>query len=392
MLIPYAEKSCFFLITLFFSFSAQNQEKLRVIVGAERMEIYLPLIKNKRIAIVANHTSLVGNQHLVDILLSEGIQITKIFTPEHGFSGEVDAGEKIVHQSNEKIKLPIISLYGKNKKPTLKQLKSVEAIVFDIQDVGIRFYTYISTMHYVMEACAEQNISFLVLDRPNPNSFYIDGPVLDMNLQSFVGMHPIPIVYGLTIGELAKMINGEKWLKDNLQVNLTVIPCVNYTHFSRYKLSINPSPNLPNNRAIYLYPSLCLFEGTTLSIGRGTKKPFQVIGAPKYTNYTFSFTPKSIPGAKYPKYQDEICWGKDLSKEGEHSPSFSIKELIEFYIHSTDKVHFFNALFDRLAGTTSLKKQIKQGLSEEVIRMSWKHKLEAYKKIRKKYLLYVDFE
>ncbi len=381
---------------LFATFCADLEQPTKVqkqvIVGAERINAYLPTLRNKRVALTVNHTSMLGNQHLVDTLLAKGIQISKIFAPEHGFRGKADAGEKVDNQQDPQTKLPIISLYGKNKKPSKKQLANVDIVVFDIQDVGVRFYTYISTMHYLMEACASAKIPFMVLDRPNPNGFYVDGPVLDTALRSFVGMHPIPIVHGLTVAELAQMINGENWLSDNMQLDLCIIPCLNYTHSVRYSVPVKPSPNLPNDRAIYLYPSLCLFEGTNISVGRGTKKPFQIIGAPGYENYTFTFIPQSMPGAKHPKHKKKICFGKDLSGNNSYKYHFFLQELIDFYQKAPDREVFFNDFFEKLAGNRTLRKKIEQQLSEETIRESWLPRLANYKKIRKLYLLYEDFE
>ncbi len=368
-------------------------------VGAEQVTNYLPLLKGKRIALVVNQTSIIGNEsnhtHLVDSLvgLSEGngFSIKKIFAPEHGFRGTADAGEKVKDGKDTKTGLPIISLYGNNKKPSKEQLADIELVIFDIQDVGARFYTYISTMHYVMEACAESKIPVLILDRPNPNGFYVDGPVLELPEQSFVGMHQIPIVHGCTVGELAKMINGENWLKNGVQADLTVIPVENYTHQTRYSLPVKPSPNLPNDWAISLYPSLCLFEGTNVSIGRGTEKQFQIVGNPNYPSKDFSFTPKSMEGAKYPKYEGKVCYGKDLTtKKFAYSHEFFLTELIDFYQNSTNKKDFFIPFFTNLAGTKKLQQQIEAGKTESEIRESWQADLEKYKAMRKKYLLYEE--
>jgi uncharacterized protein YbbC (DUF1343 family) len=368
----------------------QASEK-KIITGSERLNSYLPLLLNKRVGLVVNHTSIVGNAHLVDTLLSLNIKVTKVFAPEHGFRGKADAGEKVNHETDPQTGLPIISLYGNNKKPTKGQLADLDILVFDIQDVGARFYTYISTMHYTMEACAENNKELIILDRPNPNGYYIDGPVLDPEFRSFVGMHPIPIVHGLTVGELAKMINGEKWLDSNRVVKITVITCENYSHKSKYSLPVKPSPNLPNDQAIKLYPSLCLFEGTIISMGRGTEYPFQVIGAPDKKFGEFIFTPKSILGmAKNPLYENQNCYGLDLRKE--KIEGFTLKYFIDFYKKAPDKEKFFNSFFNKLAGNSILKEQIRSGLSEEQIRESWKPELNLYKAMRKKYLLYEDFE
>jgi len=365
-------------------------EKPEIVPGSERMHRYLPLLKGQRIGLVVNHTSLVKDTHLVDTLLSRGVTIKKIFAPEHGFRGERDAGEKVENAVDRQTGLPLISLYGKNKKPTSGQLGDIDMVIFDIQDVGTRFYTYISTMHYVMEACGEYGVKVLILDRPNPNGDYIDGPVLDLEFQSFVGMHPIPIVHGLTVGELARMINGEKWMENGITCDLTVVPATNYHHEATYKLPVKPSPNLPNQQAVKLYPSLCLFEGTIISVGRGTYDPFQVIGYPDQKYGSFTFTPESIPGmAKYPKYEGQKCYGKDL-RNIEPPQALDLRYLLSFYKISGKGKGFFNGFFDRLAGTDALRNQILSGMAEEEIRKSWQEKLETFKIKRKKYLLYPD--
>ncbi|WP_034256705.1 exo-beta-N-acetylmuramidase NamZ family protein [Adhaeribacter aquaticus] len=359
--------------------------------GADQTPQYLPLLKNKRVAMVVNQTSLIGKKHLVDTLLSEGINIKFIFAPEHGFRGDADAGATISNGTDTKTGLPIISLYGKNKKPSADQLKDIDIVVFDIQDVGARFFTYISTMHYVMEACAENNKPLMVLDRPNPTGYYVDGPVLNLKHQSFVGMHPIPIVHGLTVGELAQMINGEKWLAGGKNCPVTIIPAKNYTHKSRYSLPVKPSPNLPNDVAIQIYPSICLFEGTNVSVGRGTETPFQVIGSPFYSKKDFSFTPKSMPGATNPPHLNQVCYGQKFTAK--NTPEkFTLAYLLDFYQNSTNKEKFFNNYFTNLAGTTELKEQIIAGKSEAEIKATWQPALQAYKKMRKQYLLYPDFE
>ena len=376
-----------------------------IVVGADRFRKYISLVKDKKIAVVANQTSIVKsntvfikngeeifsfiNIHLVDFLLSRKMKVQKVFAPEHGFRGKADAGEHVKNGIDSKTKLPIISLYGKNKKPTSKQLKGIETIIFDIQDVGVRFYTYISTLHYIMEACAENNISLIVLDRPNPNAHYIDGPILEKENRSFVGMHNVPVVYGMTIGEYAKMINGENWLPNNLKCNLTVISLQNYTHQTKYDLPIKPSPNLPNAKAINLYPSLAFFEGTNISCGRGTEKQFQVFGSPflPKEKYAFTFTPKPNFGSKHPKHNGKICFGKNLTNEL-YLNQLNLSYLIHAYKDSKDKTTFFNNFFTKLAGTKKLQKQIENGLSETEIRSTWQKELEHFKEIRKKYLLY----
>ena len=370
-----------------------------ILPGAYQLDRYLPLLKNKNVALVVNHTSLVNQTHLVDTLLASGISVDRIFAPEHGFRGEAGAGETIQDGTDPTTGLPIVSLYGKNKKPTAKQLEGIDLVVFDIQDVGARFYTYISTMHYVMEACAEQNKPLIILDRPNPNGYYVDGPVLDTALRSFVGMHPIPIVHGLTVGELAQMINGERWLANGEQCTVQIIPVQNYTHADRYHLPVRPSPNLPNDQAINLYPSLCLLEGTVMSLGRGTDFPFQVIGYPNsafdhLANGNFTFTPRSIPGvAPTPKHEAEKCYGADL-RTALRLNHFTLQYVLDSY-QEAEKAginDFFSPFFDKLAGTTQLKKQITDGLTEDEIRTSWEPALGQYKKMRKQYLLYEDFD
>lgn len=378
----------------------QAPQTERTLVGAEQFDIYLDKLKGKHVGLVVNQTSLVGTPyketHLVDSLLTLGIAVEKIFSPEHGFRGTADAGEKVKSGIDGKTGLPLISLYGNNKKPTPENLSGIDIIVFDIQDVGARFYTYISTLHYVMEACAENGKELIVLDRPNPNGFYIDGPVLDTAYRSFVGMHPVPVVHGMTIGEYAKMINGEKWLKNGAQCSLTVVPCTHYNHSMLYKARMKPSPNLPNMTAIYLYPSLCFFEGTPVSVGRGTDKPFQIIGHPDYTGRSFSFTPQSMEGAKEPPLKGTVCYGIDLSalqrEYFQKRKSLNLEWLLELYQKFPHKEKFFTPFFTKLAGTTQLQTQIEQGKSEAEIRESWRPGLEQFKNVRKKYLLYADFE
>ncbi len=366
----------------------------KITPGAAQLERYLPLLQNKKIVVVVNHSSLIGKRHLVDVLLKHGIKVSKIFAPEHGFRGTADAGAHIQNSKDRKTGLPIVSLYGKHKKPTRTDLKGIDLILFDIQDVGVRFYTYLSTLHYVMEAGAEQKIPLVVLDRPNPNGHYIDGPVLKRKFRSFVGLDPVPVVYGMSIGEYAAMLNGERWLKHGVQVKLTVIPLLHYRHERFYSLSVKPSPNLPNDRAIALYPSLAFFEGTRISAGRGTGTPFQLYGAPQYAIEKFSFVPRARAGAKYPKYKGKRCYGVDLSKRSiqgiRGEKHLNLSYLLDAYAHYRDKKDFFlkNRFFDRLAGTDRLRQQIKAGVSEKEIRESWQMELVKFKKIRKKYLLY----
>jgi len=318
---------------------------LNVQVGAARMEEYLSFLKNKNVALVVNQTSTVGESHLVDVLLQKNISIKKIFAPEHGFRGEADAGEHVKDDKDAKTGIPLLSLHGKNKKPTAEYLRGIDIVVFDIQDVGARFYTYISSMSYVMEACAENNVEFMVLDRPNPNGHYVDGPVLKKEYSSFVGLHEIPVVHGMTVGEYAQMVNNEGWLKGKVKCNLTVIKCENYDHKTFYELPIKPSPNLPNIRSIYLYPSICFFEGTTASAGRGTNKQFQIYGHPDFKQGDFTFTPKSMPGAKYPKFEGKKCNGFDLTKldlqEFQEMGRINLRYLMHFYKNFENKKAFF---------------------------------------------------
>ena len=366
-----------------------------VIPAAERLQLYIPDLQNKKVGLVINHTSRVGKTHLIDTLLSLDIDVHKIFAPEHGFKGEADAGEKV--KDNLYRGIEVISLYGKNRKPTSAHMDGLDVIIFDIQDVGVRFYTYISTMTYVMEAAAESDVHMIVLDRPNPNGHYIDGPILQKELTSFIGMHQVPVVYGMTIGEYALMVNGEQWLIDGAKTSLNVIPCNNYDHNTLYDLPIKPSPNLPNLRSILLYPSLCFFEGTNVSIGRGTDKQFQLVGHPAIQS-NFKFTPLSGPGSKYPKLQDKECYGEDLSQLDpfwiKTQNKLMLDWLVKYYKELNDRGEVFfldNNFFDKLAGTPMLKKQIEQGYSAEEIRKGWQGGIEDFKEIREKYLLYADF-
>lgn len=368
--------------------------------GADNYENYLPLLKGKKIGIITNQTGVISveqptnsikrtfNQiHLVDFLLEKKIDVQKIYAPEHGFRGTADAGELIKDGKDTKTGLPIISLYGNNKKPKPEQLTGIDIMVFDLQDVGARFYTYISSLHYVMEACAENNIPLIVLDRPNPNGGIVDGPILEKEFTSFVGMHPIPVLHGMTIGEYAKMINGEKWLKNGVQCQLTVIPCLNYKRDMSYSLPVKPSPNLPNDQAINLYASLCLFEGTNVSMGRGTEKQFQIYGSPFLPKSAFSFTPGPNVGAKDPTHNGKLCYGEDLSKI-EKVNRLELKWLIKAYQTTSDKTKFFNDFFTKLAGTKKLQQQIEAGVSEQEIRKSWEKGLAEFKTMRKAYLIY----
>jgi len=359
-----------------------------IVVGAAQLDRYLPILLDKKVGLVVNQTSLVGNTHLTDTLLALDVDVRKVFAPEHGFRGDADAGATVKDGIDTKTNLPITSLYGSNKKPSAKQLQDIDVLVFDIQDVGTRFYTYISTMHYVMEAAAEHSKEVLILDRPNPNGMFVDGPILEKEFQSFVGMHPIPILHGLTVGELAKMIVGEQWLDTPNRLNMNIVKCQGYDHSMEYSLPVKPSPNLPNDLSIKLYPSLCLFEGTVISVGRGTYAPFQQIGHPSFEGMPHSFTPESIEGmSKYPKYENETCYGHDFKKET-ISGGFDLQYLIDYYKLYDGEEDFFNAFFNKLAGNSTLQKQVKAGLTQEEIKASWQEDLEAYKTMRSKYLLY----
>ncbi len=364
--------------------------------GADRTELYVNYLKNKKIGMVINPTSVIGKNRTtsVDSLLKLGLHITKLFGPEHGFRGNASDGASIQDTIDAKTGIPAISLYGKHYKPTPADMKGIDVVVFDIQDVGTRFYTFLSTLHYVMEACAENQVELMVLDRPNPNGFYVDGPVLDTAFRSFVGLDPIPIVHGMTFGEYAQMLNGEGWLKGKVKCKLRVIKMANYTHDMPYTLPINPSPNLNTARSILLYPSLCLFEGTAISVGRGTLFPFQVLGHPELKDkFSFSFKPESIPGmSDDPPQKGKLCYGINLrdydTTSIRKSKKIDILWLKKMYTAFPDKAHFFNAYFTKLAGTDLLRKQVEEGKSEQEIRASWEPALTNFKKIRQKYLLY----
>ena len=385
-------------ITLFICWLAVLQATAQVKNGADRLEELFPLLENKRISLVVNQTSLVQNVHLLDTLYNKGVHITQVFAPEHGFRGDADAGEFIKNGKDYRTQVPIISLYGKNKKPQPAQLQQTDIIIFDIQDVGARFYTYISTMFYVMQACAENNKELIILDRPNPCD-YVDGPVLDMKYKSFVGMLPIPVLHGCTIGELAQMINGEGWLGNNLQCPLKVITIEDWKHGQPYSLPVKPSPNLPNDQAIALYPSLCPFEGTSVSVGRGTDFPFQIIGSPTTKNLKFRFMPHSMKGSdKHPLHQDTYCYGLNLSSEKNIPKGFSLQYVIQFYNYFQNltkhaEKDFFTQphWFDLLMGTNQVRLDILKNKTKEQIRSAWQKKLNQYKEIRKKYLLYEDY-
>ncbi len=384
----------------------------KFMTGAENMSSYFSLLKNKKVGILTNQSGLVSfdygytitdtvnhsqqsgiktaTMHIVDyIVKNTKIDLVKIYAPEHGFRGTADAGELIVDGKDTKTGLPIISLYGNHKKPAAEQLQGIDILLFDLQDVGARFYTYISSLHYVMEACAENNIELIVLDRPNPNGNIVDGPILEKEYSSFVGMHPIPVMHGMTIGEYALMINGEKWLKDSIQCKLKIVPCENYRREMTYSLPVKPSPNLPNDQAINLYASLCFFEGTNVSIGRGTNKQFQIYGSPFLTTNHYNFTPAPNEGAKDPPWNGTICCGEDLTLAPKVN-HLELKWLIKAYHETEEPSKFFNSYFTKLAGSKKLQQQIEGGMSEEEIRATWKTGVEKFKEMRRKYLIYPD--
>jgi len=380
------------IIVLFFLFSMISTAQVKC--GAERTDLYYSHLRHKNIAVVANAASIVGKVNVVDTLIHMGLKVEKIFCPEHGFRSFADAGQPIRNSVDSATKLPVISLYGKKKKPDPADLKNIDIVVFDIQDVGVRCYTYLSTLSYMMEACSQANIPLMLFDRPNPNGFYIDGPVMDSSLYSFVGLHPVPLVYGMTIGEYSKMVNEEGWLKDRMICDLQVIPIENYTHQTQYVLPVNPSPNLRDMTAVYLYPSLCLFEGTIISVGRGTSYPFEIYGHPEFKGFSFEFTPEPMNGALNPLYYGQLCRGIDLRDFYKTHPRLfgrlNITWLFMAFRTMKSDPRFFNDSFDRLAGTCDLKKQILEGKNEQDIRNSWQNGIEKFKMIREKYLIYPD--
>jgi len=383
-------------IQLFHTCLARSDEPSgKVMTGADQTALYLPLLKGKAVGLVANHTSVIGHTHLADTLLKSGINLKKIFAPEHGFLGDADAGTEIDNAVDPKTGIPVISLYGSKTKPAPEDLQGIDIIIYDIQDVGVRFYTYISTLHYLMEACAENHIPVMVLDRPDPLGHYVDGPVLDPAFKSFVGLHPVPVVYGMTIGELARMINGEGWLDGGLKCELTVVPCSNYDHNTFYVLPVDPSPNLNSMEAVYLYPSLCFFEGTIMSLGRGTPFPFRVVGHPDFPIKTFSFIPSATASNKSPVYMGKTCFGIDLrsltSKELQQMHELNLSWLIEVYQTMGQGEDFFTGYIDKLAGTDDLRKEMLAGWSQERMKESWQADLMNFMAVRKKYLLYRDF-
>ena len=365
-------------------------------VGAERTAVYLPMLIGKNVAVVANQTSLINSTSLIDSLISLKIKVKKIFCPEHGFRGVAENGEEVSNAIDLKTGLPIISLYGDHLKPTTKDLSGIDVVVYDIQDVGVRCYTYVTTMTNVMEACAEQKKTFLILDRPNPNGYYIDGPILENTYKSFVGIHPVPLVYGMTIAEYALMVNGEKWLANGMHCDLKTVPCENYVHSDWYQLPVAPSPNLPNMAAVYLYPSLVLFEGTVMSVGRGTDLPFQLVGHPKLNNAVLKFTPTPHPGAKKPLYENQVCLGHNLHDFAllyiRDYKGLYLYWILSSYNDMPEKDIYFNDFLEKLAGTKTLRQQIIEKKSEEQIKATWRQGILKFKIIRKNYLLYDDFE
>ena len=366
----------------------------RVIVGAEQTNVYLPLLKNKRIAIFSNHTGMIGNKHLLDVLLENKINVVAIFSPEHGFRGNADAGEHVSSSVDSKTGVPILSLYdGKLGRPSEESMRKFDLLIVDIQDVGLRFYTYYASMVRLMDACAEYNRKMLILDRPNPNGHYVDGPILDMKYKSSVGWLPIPIVHGMTLGELALMVNGERWLPASRICDITVIKCKNYTHQTMYELPIPPSPNLPNMKAVYLYPSTCYFEATPVSLGRGTQLPFQIYGHPNMLGYDYTFTPQSIPGAKNPPQLNRICHGvnlSELSNEEIWKKGVDLSYLIDAYRNLNMDDYFFRPFFELLTGRDYVRKMIKQGKNADEIKAMWKEDVEKFKIQRKTYLIYEE--
>lgn len=380
---------CLLLLTVCLPVRAQGE---RIILGNEQTSEYYPLLRGKRVALFGNHTSLRGNRHLLDCLLADSIRVVAVFSPEHGFRGNADAGEKVGSSVDSRTGVPILSLYdGKDKRPSAASMKKFDVLLADIQDVGLRFYTYYITLCRLMDACAEYGKSVIVLDRPNPNGHYVDGPVLNMKYKSGVGWLPIPVVHGMTLGELARMVNGEGWLPAGRTCRLTVVPCLNYTHQTRYDLPVPPSPNLPNMKAIYLYPSLCPFEGTVVSLGRGTDKPFQIYGHPNMKGYSYSFTPRSVPGAKNPPLLGKRCHGADLSGKSDEElrrEGLNLTYVIDAYRNLNIGDRFFTSFFELLMGTSYVRQMIKEGRSAEEIRARWMPDVERFKEQRRPYLLY----
>ena len=387
-------KNVYFILILLTGSYIVSAQVPPVITGAEQTKAYLPILKNKRVALFSNHTGMVGNKHTLDILLENKINVVAIFSPEHGFRGNADAGEHVSSSVDEKTGVPILSLYDGNLgRPSEANMRKFDILVVDIQDVGLRFYTYYASMVRLMDACAEYNRKMLILDRPNPNGFYVDGPILDMKYKSGVGWLPIPVVHGMTLGELALMTNGERWLPASRVCDVTVIPCKNYTHQTKYRFPIPPSPNLPDMKSVYLYPSTCYFEATPVSLGRGTDKPFQVYGHPNMKGYDFSFTPRSIAGAKNPPQLDRLCYGVDLSGKTDQEiweKGIDLSYLIDAYRNMNLDDHFFRSFFELLIGTDYVRKMIMEGKSADEIKAMWKDDVEKFKEQRKPYLLYED--
>lgn len=384
--------SLLFCITL--CTNAQKTNNSRIAVGAEQTSEYFPILKNKKIAVFSNHTGMIGNKHTIDVLLENKLNVVAIFSPEHGFRGDADAGEHVSSSVDSKTGVPILSLYdGKAGRPSEESMRKFDVLLVDIQDVGLRFYTYYISMVKLMDACAEYNRKMIILDRPNPNGHYVDGPILDMKYKSGVGWLPIPVVHGMTLGELALMVNGEKWLPASKECDVTVIKCKNYTHHSLYQLPVAPSPNLPNMKAIYLYPSTCYFEATPVSLGRGTSLPFQIYGHPNMRGYDYAFTPKSVPGAKNPPQLDKLCYGKDLSGLSDKEiweKGVDLSYVIDAYTNLNMGEHFFRPFFELLIGTDYVRKMIIQGKSADEIKAMWKDDVEKFKVQRKPYLLYAE--
>ncbi|EIY53519.1 exo-beta-N-acetylmuramidase NamZ family protein [Bacteroides nordii] len=387
-------KKILFIVILAFTTLHCQAKQSRVIVGAEQTNDYLPILKNKRIAVFSNHTGMVGNKHLLDVLLENKINVVAIFSPEHGFRGNADAGEHVSSSVDQKTGVPILSLYdGQLGKPSEDSMRKFDLLIVDIQDVGLRFYTYYASMVRLMDACAEYNRKMLILDRPNPNGHYVDGPILDMKYKSGVGWLPIPVVHGMTLGELALMVNGERWLPASRICDVTVIKCKNYTHQTMYQLPIPPSPNLPNMKAVYLYPSICYFEATPVSLGRGTQLPFQVYGHPNMTGYNYSFTPQSTSGAKNPPQLGRLCHGvnlSELSEEEIRKKGVDLSYLIDAYRNLNMDDYFFRPFFERLIGTDYVRKMIEQGKDADEIKAIWKEDVEKFKVQRRPYLLYEE--
>ena len=387
-------KEILFIVILAFITLHCQAKQSRVIVGAEQTNDYLPILKNKRIAVFSNHTGMVGNKHLLDVLLENKINVVAIFSPEHGFRGNADAGEHVSSSVDQKTGVPILSLYdGQLGKPSEDSMRKFDLLIVDIQDVGLRFYTYYASMVRLMDACAEYNRKMLILDRPNPNGHYVDGPILDMKYKSGVGWLPIPVVHGMTLGELALMVNGERWLPASRICDITVIKCKNYTHQTMYQLPIPPSPNLPNMKAVYLYPSICYFEATPVSLGRGTQLPFQVYGHPNMTGYNYSFTPQSTSGAKNPPQLGRLCHGvnlSELSEEEIRKKGVDLSYLIDAYRNLNMDDYFFRPFFERLIGTDYVRKMIEQGKDADEIKAMWKEDVEKFKVQRRPYLLYEE--